>query len=115
MALNYCSITLNGTLVSSKTDLCGIMGWFSGTAGWPPCPIRPLNSVRSGPFHNGFGNLAVDNLKRLLLKTLLLFKKEKKKSEFEEDCLSIKLLTRRGKLHFKSPGHSSTLRGECLI
>lgn len=69
VALNYCCIALNDALVGSKKDLCGIMGWFSGTAGWPPCPIRPLNSVKSGPFHNGFGNPAVDNLKTLLPKS----------------------------------------------
>lgn len=69
MALNNCCIALNDALVGSKMDLCGIMGCFSGTAGWPPCLIRPLNSVRSGPFHNGFGNPAADNLKTLLPKS----------------------------------------------
>lgn len=75
MALNYCCIALNDALVGSKMDLCGIMGWFSGTAGWSPCPIRPLNSVRSGPFYNGFGNPAVDNMKRVLPKSLLTLEK----------------------------------------
>lgn len=75
MALNYCCIALNDALVGSKTDLCGIMGWFSGTAGWSPCPVRPLNSVRSGPFYNGFGNPAVDNMKRVLPKSLLTLEK----------------------------------------
>lgn len=61
-------------------NLCGIMGWFSGTAGWPPCPIKPLNSVKGGPFHKGVGNPAADNLKTLLPKSLVLLKKKKKKS-----------------------------------
>lgn len=75
MALNYCCIALNDALVGSKMDLCGIMGWFSGTAGWPPCPVRPFNRLSTtgllNPLWNGFGNPVVDNLKTLLLKSML--------------------------------------------
>lgn len=106
MALNYCCIALNDALVGSKTDLCGIMGWFSGTAGWPPCPKRPLNRVRSRASHNGSGNPAVDNLKSLCSS------KKNKNPDFKEGCLTIKLLSMRQKLCFESRGHSTTVRDE---
>lgn len=64
VALNYCCIELNDTLVGNKMDLCGIMGWFSGTTEWPPCSIRLLNSERSGPFHRVCDPTA-DNLQTL--------------------------------------------------
>ena len=66
MALNSCCIALNDAPVHSKVDLCGIMGWFSGTVGWLPCSIRPLNSTKSGLLYNGFGNPTANNLRTLL-------------------------------------------------
>lgn len=71
-------------------DLCGIMGWFSGTAGWPPCPVRPFNR---------------------LSKVYAILKKIN--SDSEEGCL--KLLSTSQKLCFKSPGHRITVTDECLI
>lgn len=100
MALNYCRIALNDALVSSKTDLWGIMGWFSGTVGWLPCSIRPLNSGRSGLYHNGFSNPAADNLKILFPKSLLL-------KEIKTNTPEL--------LVFKPNEHGITVTCECLL